>query len=54
MTFVGAIITCPKGCNIRIRIYTVFPVWAWILILSIIALMVFAGLRQRFINKMAG
>ena len=55
MTFIGVNYYLSKGLHSYAAGDTpVFPVWAWILILSIIALMVFAGLRQRFINKMAG
>jgi cytochrome c-type biogenesis protein CcsB len=55
MTFIGVNYYLSKGLHSYAAGDTpVFPVWAWILILSVIALMVFAGLRQRFINKMAG
>lgn len=55
MTFIGVNYYLSKGLHSYAAGDTpVFPIWAWILILSVIALMVFAGLKQRFINKMAG
>jgi cytochrome c-type biogenesis protein CcsB len=53
MTFVGVNYYLSKGMHSYAAGDTpVFPIWAWILILSVIALMIFAGIRQRFINKM--
>jgi ABC-type transport system involved in cytochrome c biogenesis permease subunit len=55
MTFIGVNYYLSKGLHSYAAGDTpVFPVWAWILILSVIALMILAGFRQRFINKMTG
>jgi cytochrome c-type biogenesis protein CcsB len=55
MTFIGVNYYLSKGMHSYAAGDTpIFPIWAWILILSVIALMVLAGLRQRFINKTAG
>lgn len=55
MTFIGVNYYLSKGLHSYAAGDTpVFPIWAWILILSVIALMVVAGLRERFIKKMAG
>ena len=53
MTFVGVNYYLSKGLHSYAAGDTpVFPIWAWVVILSVIALMVIAGIRQRFINKM--
>jgi cytochrome c-type biogenesis protein CcsB len=55
MTFIGVNYYLSKGLHSYAAGDTpVFPIWGWVLILSVIALMVFAGFRQRFINKMTG
>lgn len=53
MTFIGVNYYLSKGMHSYAAGDTpAFPLWAWIMILSVIALMVVAGLRQRFLNKM--
>jgi hypothetical protein len=55
MTFVGVNYYLSKGLHSYAAGETpVFPVWAWILILSIISLMVIAGIRERMINQKTG
>jgi cytochrome c-type biogenesis protein CcsB len=55
MTFIGVNYYLSKGMHSYAAGDTpAFPLWGWITILSVIALMIFAGLRQRFINKIAG
>jgi cytochrome c-type biogenesis protein CcsB len=52
MTFVGVNYYLSKGLHSYAAGDTpVFPLWAWMLILSIIALMVISGIRQNYIDK---
>jgi cytochrome c-type biogenesis protein CcsB len=55
MTFIGVNYYLSKGLHSYAAGDTpVFPIWAWVMILSVIALMIFAGIKERFINKMTG
>jgi cytochrome c-type biogenesis protein CcsB len=52
MTFVGVNYYLSKGMHSYAAGDTpIFPVWGWILILSVILLMVISGIRERIIDK---
>jgi glucan phosphoethanolaminetransferase (alkaline phosphatase superfamily) len=52
MTFFGVNYYLSKGLHSYASGDTpVFPVWAWIAIISVIALLVFAGVRQRYLKR---
>jgi cytochrome c-type biogenesis protein CcsB len=53
MTFVGVNYYLSKGLHSYAAGDTpVFPLWAWIIIFSVLCLMVISGLRQNYIDKM--
>jgi len=52
MTFFGVNYYLSKGLHSYANGETpIFPMWAWITILAIITLMIFAGLRDNYIKK---
>jgi len=52
MTFVGVNYYLSKGMHsYAADENTVFPLWAWIMILSLILLMIAAGLKEKFNKK---